>query len=221
MSPFTQPVAGLALLFTALVAFGGNLRENEIIVGGGSCEADGFRVSGPSLYLRRNTPGVVAGMVQVPGEDPRYAYVLVIKGDPGRQFLAHYDGKSDVSGSVAGSRGFVEIANKRVAFEYKVEVDPTGKQAPREVLSINGKDLAIGKGRVVFVDLSADQVSWKQSQVQLPKAPPWPALVDQVESQAQDLLEHLRRAESGGPGLSEMNRRPSGQAVEPANGHAR
>lgn len=189
---FTRFVVGVAILFVASVAFGGDLRENEIIIGGGSCEGDGIWISCPSLYLRRQTPGLAVGMVQPPGKDRGYAYILVIKGDEQRKSLARYESKGEVSGSVATSRGFLEIANKRVAFEYQVEVDRTGKQTRREVLSINGKTIDIGTGRVVLVDLSSDKVSWKQMRIELPKPPTWPTGTGQVESQAKELLGHLR-----------------------------
>ena len=41
--------AGLALLCTAVGAVGADLRPNEMIIGGGNCEADGLWVSGPSI----------------------------------------------------------------------------------------------------------------------------------------------------------------------------
>jgi hypothetical protein len=190
---FIRSVAGIVLLSIALSAFGGELCDNEMIIGGASSEADGLWVSNPSLCLRRDTPGVAFGMVQVPGKDRFYAYVLVIKGDEQRKVLAHYDSKGGVSGSAAISQGFVEIANKKVAFQYTVKVDPTGKQPPQGVLSINSKALEIGKGRVVLIDLSAENVNWKQLPIDLPKSPTSPTETAQVESQSKKVLEDLRR----------------------------
>lgn len=190
----TRLVTGLVLVSTAAVGIAGPLRDNEMIIGGGSSKADSLWVSGPSLYLRRATPGVAVGMVQLPGRNKGSAYLLVIKGDERRKALARYDSKSEASGPVGRSRGFVEIAGQRVAFEYKAEVDPTGKQPPREVLSINGKALDLASGRVVLVDLSTSKVSWMQARIALPKAPVWPTETVQVESQAKQLLKVLRRA---------------------------
>src|SRR6266550_1898490 len=90
---FARVAGGLAPLFIALTAFGGDLRTNEMIIGGGSCEVDGMWVSGPSLYLRRDTPGVAVGMVRLAGKGRVFAYVLVIKGDEQRRVVASYDGK--------------------------------------------------------------------------------------------------------------------------------
>jgi hypothetical protein len=190
---YARIAVGLVLLFTAPGAFGGDLRPNEMIVGGGSCEADGLWVSGPSIYLRRGSPGVAVGMARSPGAGRACAYVLVIKGDEQRKVLAEYASRSEVVGSTAHSRGFVAIGNRRAAFEYRVEIDPTGKRAPVEALSINGKALDVGKGRVVLIDLSAADVSWKQVWVGLPGFPAYPEGTAQVESQAEELLGRLRR----------------------------
>jgi hypothetical protein len=191
---FTMAVAALALLGFPFGP-GSDLRPNEMIVGGGSCEADGLWVTSPSLYLRRGCPGVAVGMVRLPGEARRYAYVLLIKGDPRRKVFADYGSRSELTGSGAGSRGFVEIAGKKVAFAYKVEVDPAGKQAARETLWINGRALDVGKGRVVLVDLSADGVRWQQVGAGVPRSPSWPTETAGVESQVKALVGYLRRGD--------------------------
>jgi hypothetical protein len=190
---FARFVAGLALLSVAPSAFGGGLRDNELIIGGSSGDADGLSVSGPSFYLRRNTPAVVVGMVRPPEKDRRYAYVLVIKGDEQRKFLARYDGTNGVSGPVANSRGFLEIAGKKVAFEYSIAVDPAGKQTPKEALSIDGKTVDLAEGRVVLVDLWAKGERWQQVRIGLSESPSLPTTTGQVESQAREMLDHLRR----------------------------
>jgi hypothetical protein len=186
-------MVGLAALFIPLIPLGSHLRPNELIIGGGSCKGDELWVSSPSLYMRRDTPGVAVGMVQAPGKDRSYAYVLIIKGDEQRRGLAEYDTRSELAGTSGESRGFVEIAGKRAAFSYKVKVDPAGKQSPQERLSINGKALDLGKGRVVVVDLSPAGVSWKQVALDLPESPTWPTRSAQIESQAKKLLALWRR----------------------------
>jgi len=188
---FTRSVAVMVVICIALSTFGSDLRDNEMIIGGGYSEVDGHWVSSPSLYLRRHTPGVSFGMVKVPGKDRVYAYVLVIKGDPMRTALARYDSKGGVSESTLNSHGFVEIANRKVAFRYTAEV--TGNQPVQEVLSINDKALEISQGRVVLIDLSSENVNWKQLQIELPTSPGITTLTAQVESQSKKVLEHLRR----------------------------
>ena len=128
-----------------------------------------------------------------PGAGRGYAYALVIKGDEQRKALAEYAGRSEVVGATARSSGFVAIGNRRATFEYRVEVDPMGVRGPVETLSINGQPLEVGKGRVVLIDLSAPDVSWKQVGVGLPASPAYPEGAAQVESQAKGLLGQLRR----------------------------
>jgi hypothetical protein len=196
---FVRALAGVALLFVASPAFGGELRNNEMIIGGGSCDSDGMWVSGPSLYLRRDTPAIAAGMVRPPGKARAYAYILVIKGDKQRKTLARYDGQSSASGTSASrgatatSRGSVEIGNRKVAFAYHLRVDPAGRLPPVESLCIDGNPVDLEKGRVVLVDLSPDGGKLKQVRVGLPESPSWPTEADQVESQAKNLLKNLRR----------------------------
>src|SRR5262245_17148269 len=189
---YARIAVGLALLCTAPSAVGGDLRPNEMIVGGGSCEAEGLWVSGPSMYVRRGSPAVAVGMARLPGAGRGYTYVLVIKGDEQRQTLAEYGSESEVAMSAARSRGFLAIGKRRATFEYQVEIDPAGKRAPVETLSINGKHVDVGKGRVVLIDLSAPDVSWKQVGIALPASPAYPTDVAQVEAQAKQLLRHVR-----------------------------
>lgn len=186
-------LSGFFLLTTVCLATGGGLRENEMIIGGGSSEADGLWVSGPSFYLRRGAPGQVMGMVQFPGKNRQYAYVLVIKGDEQRKTLAHYDGINGVAGPTAKSWGFLEIAPQKVVFEYQAAIDPKGKQEPHANLRINGKVINLDQGRVVLVDLAAKKETWKQIRSNLPKSPAWPKETRDIESQAREMLDHLKR----------------------------
>jgi hypothetical protein len=170
---------------------GARLRNNEMIVGGGSCETDGMWISGPSLYLRRHAPGIVVGMVRLPRQERCYAYVLVIRGDPKRTVLAEFDGGSTSSGSAARSGGHVSIAKRKVSFEYETHL--TGKVAAEDLL-INGQRIDLSKGRVVLVDLSAE-VTWRQIPVKLPGKPSWPTETADVETKAKELLGYLRRGD--------------------------
>jgi hypothetical protein len=104
---------------------------------------------------------------------------------PGRAFCQRevrvvYEGNNGVSGPVVHSRASLEIADEKVTFEYKVEVAPAGKQAPREIPSIKGKALDLDEGRVVLVDLSAKGPETKQVSIDLPESPAWPTKTDQV-----------------------------------------
>jgi len=132
-------------------------------------------------------------MFQAPGKERAYAYVLLLKGDEPRKALASYQGNSSVIGRVGHSRGFVDIAGSKVTFEYTVQIAPAVKQAPQETLSVNGKVLDLGDGRVVLVDLSEKGPKWKQVRIDLPATPSSPTSTDQVEGQAKAVLDHLRR----------------------------
>ena len=194
-----RTIAGLALLFFALPAFGGDLQNNEMIIGGGSSDSDGMWVSGPSLYLRRENPGLAVGMVRPVGKARAYAYVLVIKGDEQRKTLAEFQSQSSAEGATASraalamSRGSVEIGNRKIVFEYHVQVDPAGRQAPVETLAIDRNPVDLSMGRVILVDLSPDGGKLKQVRVDLPESPSWPTTTDQVEAQATNSLKYLRR----------------------------
>lgn len=177
-----RPLAGLFLILLGQAAWADELRENEMIVGGGSSESDGLWISGPSIYLRKNTPGLAVGMMKVPGKDRILAFVVVIKGGESRKQLALYDSQSGSSGLAAYSKGFVELANQRAVFAYSLKHDPRGKNPPQEEFSINGTDLEIAKGRVLLVDLASDKPTWKQLRVELPKLAEIPMQTAHVES---------------------------------------
>jgi hypothetical protein len=197
---FLRMLAGVSLLLVGSAAAGGDLRPNEMIIGGGCSECDGSEgmwVSSPSLFLRRDTPGIMVGMVKPPGSARRYSYVFVIKGDERRTILAQYDagdaasGDTGVRGAWARSHGSLEIARQKVSFEYNFEADRAGKQLV-EKLSINAKSVDLEKGRVFLVDLSPGGGKWTQVRVDLAESPSYPRETDKVEAQARDMLKHLR-----------------------------
>lgn len=186
---FALTLAKIALLLYPPLFWGTPLRENEVIFAGGSCEADGLWVCGPSFFLRRGSPGVVVGMVQEPGKKPGHGYVMIIKGDNQRNHFPRVERACEAGGSAAVSKGSLEIADQKVDFAYRIVLDLKGK--PRETFSINGKPLDLAQGRVVLVDLSGLAVNWKQVGVDLAPSPICPTRTEQVEAQARRLLRHL------------------------------
>jgi hypothetical protein len=190
---FKRSIAGFVVLACSLVASGGELRDNEMVIGGGSGEANGLWASGPSWVVRRNAPGVSVGLMQTPRKERRFAYVLIVKGDEKRKELAQQESNCEVNGSTAVSKGMIEIANKKATFEYTVKIDPAGKLPPVETFTLNGKAIDVAKGRVLLVDLSAERVSWQQQAIQLPSPALWHSETKFVEAQAKQLVEQFRR----------------------------
>lgn len=191
---FARMTAALIALFIGLSsARGTDLHENEMIVGGGSTEADGLWISGPSLYLRRDMPGMFFAMAKAPEGKRTFAYFLLIKGDERRRTFATYSSRSAVAAALGTSAGSVEIAGKRVDVAYQMVIDPTGKQAPQETLTINGQALDLRSGRVVLVDLSGDKVRHEQIDATLPGDPPELRETKDVESLSKRLLDRLSK----------------------------
>jgi len=64
-----QLIFAIVVLIASAAQIGAadDLHANEMIIGGGHCEVDGFGIGGPSLFLRRGTPGVVVATIQPPG----------------------------------------------------------------------------------------------------------------------------------------------------------
>jgi hypothetical protein len=171
----------------------GSLRDNELLVSGGSGETDGLWVTGPNLCIRRGMPGMFFGMVQAPGKDRLIAYTLIIKGDEARKTLAGYDGQCSVVGPIARSEGFVEINGKKVTVDYQMTIDPKGKRAAKEKLMIDGKALDLDAGRVILVDLSGKVATWKQTSVALPANPPVVFETRALEALSRANLEQMRK----------------------------
>lgn len=189
---FTKRMAALTLLMAGLPAsMHAGLRDNEMVIAGGSAAADGLWISAPSVYLRRGTVGVVRAMRQASGGRAEHAYVLLIRGDESRSQLAHCDSRCTARTSSAVSGGSVRIGGRKVVFDYGWKVAETGM---RESLFVNGKALDPVKGRVVLIDLSIDDTPVRQVGADLPKMAPADGTAV-VETQARQLLDHLRRTD--------------------------
>jgi hypothetical protein len=191
---FARTVTTIAIILLVNSSLdAGKLKENEMISGGGFTQADGFWVSGPSIWLRRDQPGVVLGMIQPPKGNREYAYLLIIKGDEKRNTLANFESQSKVDGILAQSSGSVLILGNQIKVDYQARMDPKGKQALQENLSLNGKSLDLRKGRVFLVDLSGKEARWNQVQGPLPANPDYPQEIKKIEETAKKSLNSLRK----------------------------
>jgi hypothetical protein len=169
-----------------------NLRDNEAIIGGGSSEVCGFWISGPSIYLRRDHPGVACGMVKRPGAQREFSFVLLTKGDEKRSTVPDYKSSSRIDNYVANQKCSLEIEGKRLNITYEMDNDPDAK--PKESLTINGARLNLKDGRVLLVDFSGRELRWKQINVPLPVNPAAPVEIEETEKLSRKTAAEIKRS---------------------------
>lgn len=182
----------LLALFTSIQSFPADLRNNELLVGGGKAESCGLAISGMNLSVRRDQPAMAIGMQQIPGGATEYTYVLMIKGDEKRQHLATYSSRIKSDGSEIRDVGYFEIAGKRISFVYAMVIDPAGKQ-PRETLTLNDQKIDLKEGRVALVDLTGKEVTWQQVNEKMPPKPTIPADTAEVDRLGRESIKHLKK----------------------------
>jgi hypothetical protein len=175
------------------LAFGAEtLRDNEAIIGGGSSEVCGFWISGPSIYLRRDHPGVACGMVKRPGAEREFSFVLLTKGDEKRSAVPEYKSSCRIDTNVAVQKCSLEIEGKRLDITYEMDNDPGAK--PKELLTINGTRLNPKDGRVLLVDFSGKELRWKQINVPLPVNPTAPVQIEETEKLSRKTAAEIKRS---------------------------
>jgi hypothetical protein len=105
------------------------------------------------------------GLTKLPGEEPRYAYLLIFKspgGKPkgglgteckGSSTMSDKDFRLDFQGQIAVSEKTVEVG-------YKFKYDAEKKAMKDEVLKLGGKEVSTEGSRVFLVDLAAEKMTF-------------------------------------------------------------
>lgn len=164
------------------------LRSNEAVLGGGSTEVCGFWISSPSLFLRRDHAGVVCGMVQVPGGQREYSFVLLTRGDEKRSQVPVSGSRSSVNGDLARQSSVIELEGKRLEVVYTMN-----RNGNMETLAINGKPADLKSGRVILADFSGKELKLNQVNAVLPVNPAIPTTRNEIEKHARECASDLKR----------------------------
>lgn len=190
---FRFRILAMSLILAVLpTAFAADLRENEILLPGGGARSGDLWVSSPSLRIRQGMPASAFAFVKAPGGATQYAFLIVIKGEEGRKTLAPYSSTSTSDGSKGRSAGYVDIAGKRVAFEYELAFDPANAVRVTEKLTLDGKAIDLSKGRVLLVDPTGKELECSQLQADLPD-PKSPTTPDELDAAADKQLDLLKK----------------------------
>jgi hypothetical protein len=180
----------LFALLAALVATR-QVRADELVLGGGWSESDGFWVSGPNLRCRQDGPAVAFGLIQPPGSAKACAYWALIKGIDGK--VNRHSASFKTDGRTASSSLQIEVNGAKLDLAYKMEIDPQNKKVLSESLTANGKDLDPSKGRVLLITRAGKDFTCQQVAAELPKPTTAPRTNEEVEAVAKEQVKRLRQ----------------------------
>lgn len=189
MSTMTPTLLLLVFAFAATP----QLQAGEVVAGGGYSESDGFWISSPNIRLRQAGPGVAFGLVQPQGSPKGYSYFLLVRESTSKQTLNEYKLGAKNDGRVASSSLELQLGGATLEVVYKMELEPRNKKVISETLTVNGKALDLGKGRVLLAEIAAKEFKWQQLAVELPKGPTAPRTAEEVEALAKEQVRRLRQ----------------------------
>ena len=105
------------------------------------------------------------GLTKLPGEEPRYSYLLIFKPPSGKP-------KGGIGTECKGSctisdedfhldfQGQVKVVGKMVEVAYQFKYDAEKKAIKDEVLKLGGKEISTEGPRVFLVDLGAEKMTY-------------------------------------------------------------
>ncbi len=141
-------------------AAGGNNGKVELLAGG--------------LALREGEAGGAFGTFQAGTGKRRFTYFAVIKHGLNADQGTSTSEQARVGIGAGESTQVVGVGDQKLTITYKVKMDAKNA-VTRETLTVNGKEMDAGKGRVLVVDLTATPPTVGQLKVALPAEVPDPA----------------------------------------------
>jgi hypothetical protein len=149
-------------------------QEMDIYIGGGAAVND-YAWAGPCGHLAMGEPGVFFGTMKKPDSEREFIYLILAK------HQATKSGGSSGGGFKTGdntvhSKGTVDIklGDKKLAIGHELEFDTTANVVKMETLTINGKPVDFKEGRLILMDCTGSEITWKQVKVKLPGKLPDP-----------------------------------------------
>jgi hypothetical protein len=182
----------MAGLLLAAPTRSADLEENEATLGGGAVQADDLWLCGMNLYVRKDRPVTMMGMIRYLNQPRSFNYVFIVKGDEERTHTPTWKSEPSIVGRNGREIGSIAIGDKRVEFTYTIEIDPKGKALPKETLVINNVRTDPKGGRVFLIDCSRREVVWQQLDLRLPVPPPVPTSLADVEAQSLQMVKDLK-----------------------------
>lgn len=166
--------------------------EIEFGAGESSFETRGFRIGGGAFLVKTGSPLGVYGTVRSPGSSAQLTYFLICKSDPQKEPIPVIRCRPWIEGQVATDDSRIEVNKKTLELRYEARLDPATNSVASQLLTVNGKKIDLADGRVLLVDFSGKDVSFKQV-----KATPSPPRAKQAwDSFLQKTIKQLSKEHS-------------------------
>lgn len=181
--------------FGVCLSHGGQDSEKRFIAEGGRNPAAATGIGfAPVDGIGAGGPGILFGWKGAPNGLPELAHIILLKTSQQPKSFKH--NRTEQRRLTAGG-GFAEtdyiMFGKRVTLKTSVEWDAKQTRIASEKLVLGGKEIELEKGRVFFLDLTAESPIYKQTNMALPKVkvPPLPGDAE-VERFSKALLRALQ-----------------------------
>jgi hypothetical protein len=163
-------------------------RQNdfEIVEGGGSTESDSFGFQAGGLFLKEGLPGVMFGTEKKPAGEREFVYLVIFKHQVSA--TSNFITRSNSLNATGGEKrlvtmtadlglgiGGLGIGVQQADLKSVVEIETRTKTVKRETLTLNGKEVDLGRGRLFLADLAGTtKPKWEQVHAKLPANLPDP-----------------------------------------------
>jgi hypothetical protein len=156
-----------------------------------------FAVSGGHLVAHPGKPGVMFGTLTKPKDSPQLTYVILFKLPPTTNESSLGLGGHTRSEGGAEVKSVYTINGKRIEATANYELNAERTAVAKETLTVGGKEVDPGAGRVFVLDLTAASPTYQQKKIALPDVVPKIEETADVERYAEVLLIHLQEKEPG------------------------
>jgi hypothetical protein len=149
----------------------------ETVQGGDTSEGDGFWFQAGGLFITKGSPGVMFGMTKKTGGGREFSYLVIFQHQStATSKFDHTSNLTDKGGKerLVTMTDALGIGGQRIDLKLEIDIDSPTKTMKREHLTLDGKEVDLGKGRLFLVDLTPEAPKWEQVQAKLPANLPDP-----------------------------------------------
>ncbi len=145
------------------------------------------------LVVNAPQPGMVIGTVTKPGNSEQITYVILFRYSLAQGAVASqgYNCYCNMDGKTAVGKNSIELGDKRLSAEFRMELNETKTAVVSEQLTIGGKPRDMNEGQVFLIDLAAEGSEYQQQKVELDAIPFKLDSTNTVEQFAETLRQNL------------------------------
>jgi len=183
-------LGSVAVMVAVVLSVLSGCARHSLIAAGESSWNDSVRVTGGVLSLEQDRPAVLFGSWQATGSEARFSYFLLMK--HGFEESAANLGRITSEDGMFAERRTLSVEGVSLTLAYRVGAETTGRVSHRESLALDGTEVELEKGRLLLVDLTGSETSWRQVKIDWPFAVPEIASTAEVRAFARRAVTALR-----------------------------